>query len=238
MPYFYDPIKNINVLFIHIPKTGGTSVEHYFYKNKNIKRTIESLYSNKTSGYERFKKPEFNNYSLQHQSYNTIMKYKNMFKINPTKLRTFAVVRNPYYRTISDLFYFKLIKPDDKPDKVYQALKTYLDKKNYDNHNIPQYLFVTDKNNNLHKNIFIMKTEKLNDDMKRYGYKDFDIVANNNKNKDVKKTNSDNIYNKYLNNDSIILINKIFQKDFKLFKYPMKKTEIVIKPIIENPIII
>lgn len=85
-----------------------------------------------------------------------------------------------------------------------------------------------------------MKTEKLNDDMKRYGYKDFDIVANNNKNKDVKKTNCDNIYNKYLNNDSIILINKIFHKDFKLFKYPTKKTEIVIPhitSIIETQII-
>ena len=38
MPYF----KKINLLFIHIPKTGGTSIENYFYKKYDIERNVQS----------------------------------------------------------------------------------------------------------------------------------------------------------------------------------------------------
>ena len=35
MPYFLN--ENINLLFIHIPKTGGSSLERYFSEHFNIK---------------------------------------------------------------------------------------------------------------------------------------------------------------------------------------------------------
>lgn len=41
MPYFKN--DNVNVLFIHIPKTGGTSIENYFSSKFNIKLD-KSLY--------------------------------------------------------------------------------------------------------------------------------------------------------------------------------------------------
>ena len=42
MPYFNNNIKP--VLFIHIPKTGGTSVEQYFSKKYSIPLDYRSLY--------------------------------------------------------------------------------------------------------------------------------------------------------------------------------------------------
>jgi hypothetical protein len=40
MPYFKN--ENINLLFIHIPKTGGTSVEQYFSKKYNVELNYKS----------------------------------------------------------------------------------------------------------------------------------------------------------------------------------------------------
>lgn len=42
MPYFKN--NNVNILFIHIPKTGGSSVENYFSSKFNIPLNNTSLY--------------------------------------------------------------------------------------------------------------------------------------------------------------------------------------------------
>jgi hypothetical protein len=46
----------------------------------------------------------------------------------------------------------------------------------YDNHNIPQYKFITDNDDNIINNIIILKTETLTDDMKNLGYNDFNLI--------------------------------------------------------------
>jgi hypothetical protein len=42
MPYFQN--KNVNILFIHIPKTGGSSLELYFSNKYKIPLDIKSLH--------------------------------------------------------------------------------------------------------------------------------------------------------------------------------------------------
>jgi len=44
MPYFHN--DKINLLFVHIPRTGGTSIEHYFSDKFQIPLNTKSIYSN------------------------------------------------------------------------------------------------------------------------------------------------------------------------------------------------
>jgi hypothetical protein len=206
MPYFKN--NKINVLFIHIPKTGGSSLEKYFSVKYRIPLNLKSLMS--TENIKGFAdKPEITS-SLQHLTYNTIIKYKDFFKIDTNNIEIITIVRNPYAKMMSDLFYLKKINMESTKEEVYDKIKNYL-KENHDNHVTPQYKFITDENENLIENIKILHTETLNSDMTSLGYKDFNIKMNMNPN----NVNYDN----YLNEDSINLINKIYHKDFEILNY-------------------
>lgn len=226
MPYFKN--DNINLLFIHIPKTGGTSVEAYFSKNYNIPLDNNSLYShapncNQLIDISESDKQRGNyNSSLQHLSYSIILKYKDVLGVNfDETLQYLAIVRNPYYRLLSDLFFFRLICINSDKETVLNIIKNYLTRTNLDNHNLPQYIFVTDENNKLYENITIIRTETLIKDMHNLGYLDFNIEIQ----KNILSEKKENYMN-YLNNESISLINKFYEMDFMLFNYSMVESNI------------
>ena len=98
MPYY----KDINLLFVHIPKTGGTSLEN-FLQNK-YKQTLLSSFTN-----DILPDPEYRKISLQHQTYNTIFKYRDILDINFESIKIISIVRNPYDRIISYLLFLGLI---------------------------------------------------------------------------------------------------------------------------------
>lgn len=198
MPYF----KDNNLLLIHIPKTGGTSLESYFYNKFKIKMNHDSLFGIN---------PIISNISLQHLTYVDIMKNKDVLDIDDNP-KIISIVRNPYDRIVSDLFYFGFIKPNTNMNNVYNIIKKYLENSSLDNHNIPQYKFLMDENNEL-IDCIILKTESLNHDMHKCGFTDFAICHN--KNIKVNKNN----YMKYLNKQSIELINSFYDKDFEIFGY-------------------
>ena len=216
MPYFKN--KNINILLIHIPKTGGTSLEHHFSSLYNIPLNHKSLYnipSNYNSLYHAatmyIKQATTIQSSLQHMTYQEIVKYKKLFQIDLNHLQVIACVRNPYERIISDLFWWKLISIHSTKEEVFTIIQSYIVSTKYDNHNIPQYRFVTIQNK-LIPNLQILRTETLTQDINKLGFTTFNVHVN---------TNKRNInYYTYLNRDSITLINKFYHLDFKLFKYP------------------
>ena len=58
-------------------------------------------------------------------------------------------------------------KTNDSSETVYDIIKNnYLFKNNLDNHNVPQYKFITNEKLEIYPNIKIFKTETLNDDNK------------------------------------------------------------------------
>ena len=211
MPYY----KDINLLLIHIPKTGGTSLEQYLQKKS--KQTVYSIFNSNNILFEKFK---MKTPSLQHLTYKEIFEYKDILNVDFNKdLKIITIVRNPYDRIISDLFFNDLINENSTPNQVYEVIQKYIsqDCYEYDNHNKPQYEFIIDNNNSIIPNITIFKTETLTPDLRKSGYDDFNLNFHNNK-KNIKKDK----YANYLNNDSIKLINEFYKKDFELFNYDMK----------------
>ena len=88
----------------------------------------------------------------------------------------------------------------------------------FDNHKTPQYLYLVDENGDLPKNIVIMKTETLTQDMHNYGFRDFNIHHNMNYSKyDNRK------YMALLNRQSIDLINDYYRRDFEMFGYDLRE---------------
>jgi hypothetical protein len=209
MPYY----KDIKLLFIHIPKTGGTSLEYYLQKKSP--QTLYSLFNKNNVLFEKF---NLKTSSLHHLTYKEILEYKDMLDVDFNEnLKIVTIVRNPYHRIISDLFFWAIIDETSTMQEVYEIIKNYINRNIYDNHNKPQYEFIIDNNNCIIPNITIFKTENLIENVKNYGYHDFNFNVNVNR-KNVTKDN----YDKYLNNDSIKLINEFYKKDFELFNYDMK----------------
>lgn len=198
----YDP-----VLYIHIPKTGGSSIEDYYM----LKGVPKAALLGDVKGLR---------HTLQHCTY---IEYVDMYSTQDISvMKKVAAVRNPYTRVISDLFYWSYISPNYTPEKVFEVLKLqYIDlyKKDSqykDNHVRPQTDFLVDKDNKMISNLHILRTETLTRDMHQYGYTDFNQSTNTN----ISKI-SESEYMKYLNTDSIRLINTTYERDFKMLGYPM-----------------
>jgi len=166
MPYFYKP-NTVNVLFIHIPKTGGTSAEQYFSHKYNIPLNQYSLFTYRNTSNNGM-------ISLQHYTYENIIYNPSIRLIEGYE--TFTIVRNPYYRVVSDIFFLGLASIHMNKKEIYKIITTYYTQYNHDNHTKPQYEFIYDMSNNcLYDNIYVLKTEDLTEEMHAFGYIDFDI---------------------------------------------------------------
>jgi hypothetical protein len=152
-------------------------------------------------------------------TYSELYKNKEYFDINFEKARIITVVRNPYDRIISDLFWYKLITKENNIHEIELEIKKYLTSEFlYDNHKLPQYKFLinNEQSRMINSKIIILKCETLNEDMKQLGFQQFISFCNHSTKKGFNKD-----YSQYLNKQSIKMINDYYIEDFVRFKYDM-----------------
>ena len=178
-------------IFIHIPKNAGKHIRSTLTYNKN-NTIIKSYWGVKN-----------NKLDLAHIPYILINSFLSELNINCDnlndnlnnnfKINYFTYSRNPYDRIISAFFYKNgkknIIDLNNFIKDILINFNFSMDFNSNIIHYYPQYLFLIDSN----KKINNVKVEKIN--TKKYELKN------------------------YLNNDSIKIINKIYEKDFILLDY-------------------
>lgn len=208
---------NKKLIFIHIPKTGGSSIE----KSLDIQH-IESLYSHKTCGesipdilrlFQGNEQQKVHTVTPQHL---TAKQLKTILKTTFDEYHKFAVVRNPYDRMVSEYCYIQT--NDHARFKPYRHInfKTFIQKvlnlpemirhSLFDSHLNTQYSFIFDSDNFLADRVF--KFETLTDVFTTYNLK----LEHERKSKRVE-------WSYYLDDVSKQLINDVYDIDFTTFKY-------------------
>ena len=135
MPIFSK--QNTNILYIHIPKCGGSSISSIFQK-----RNWDESFSIRG---KPLSKLEYLKSSPQHYHGEII---KNIFDISKFD-KAFTIVRNPYTRLKSE-FYWQLSKKITTNISPEDWLNNILEKYNqnkyiYDNHIRPQNEFILEQ---------------------------------------------------------------------------------------------
>ena len=239
MPYKSDS----KLLYIHIPKTGGTSVASALgLIPKDGKADYSLLYGVRDDGLILHTIP-LSQYSLF---------------LSPRQVQealVFTVVRNPYDRAVSDycwlkrtrrtfLEYLKLCKKTLQMNPMHLL---YYDEHLFPNHFLPQYFFTECSQRKVDK---ILKFENLQEEFKAL-FPDLELPHLNGpaqRKRDIAKADQDiaDLINAtnfkhngpshtvledkkdlsfyYKSNEEIDLVCELYEKDFSTFGYPQKNT--------------
>ena len=194
------------LLFIHIPKTGGTTIED------NMETMNKPLFK---GGYGVLRKVVY-----QHFDYKDYTKFFGIEMFND--FIKFSVVRNPYDRIISEYYWTPVVtnlgfKSGKSFDYFLNQLIDIVNNKKYNltiyhNHFIPQYEFICDSNKQIMVD-HLFKFEEFKKILK--------FLKKNKYNVDFKKKLNDckNAHKIKLNKYQKKIIYKLYKKDFSIFKY-------------------
>lgn len=198
------------LIFIHIPKTGGTSIEHALgMHGDNVDIGIRPYLNQKKNQQTLFGK------GLQHLTAKAIHrrigenKFSSYFK--------FSIVRNPYDRLVS---YAAWLKEDKDIELSRSEFNEILDKSmsnlryRYNFMLKPQYKFVYIKNKLITDQLF--RFEQFED-----GIKLLEKQLKRTIHIDLRMPSKHKNYAYYFNKKNITLVRSIYKKDFEYFGYDL-----------------
>jgi len=214
-------IHSLKTIFIHIPKAGGTSIESVLCDFPLFRYQL----INKYNWYGNIRNNE-TKYELDHS---TMAYLKKSCKYYDNEYFSFAVVRNPYARLVSEYHYCKyqysrfIKKLDTFKDFVYElkdkfdyVLKNKESDHLYVSHYLPQYLFTHNyrKIKIVNK---IYKLENLNEEWPNIcEILDIDKeLIRSEKNASKFKYNYEDYYDDELKN----IVYMMYKDDFEIFNY-------------------
>lgn len=192
----------LKIIFVHIPRTGGSSMENQLMKQLNVGEhsrfvfEINNPVPNRVVGH----------YKLSDYSY----------YVNLDDYYTFSIVRNPWDLLVS---YYEYFRKKDKTDIVnvisllsFEEFIIYLDKLKLKHKvtNFDEWITVGNKSVN-----FVAKLENLNDDYK--------IICNqlDIEYKQIVKSNTStrNTYTEYYNSKTKDIVFNLFKNDIIRYGY-------------------
>jgi len=217
-----DSNVNFNkILFIHIPKTGGTSIESHLRSTGKYTETLFTPAGTPLSERLDFSDCNLKKIHSQHQSFNTILNHEKQLDVKINEVDLFlSVVRNPYNRAISELFWRKNAVPTDSVDVINNQLRILLKAPNWGAYHIfPQYVFLLNQQNIIDDRFIVLKTEALTDSLTQLGcvFSTFNRFWN--RSHSVKRQGESQDYFNFLDGESIKIINDLYHDDFTLFGY-------------------
>jgi hypothetical protein len=193
-------------------------LETYFSHKYSLPLNESVLFSSKPSIL-----PEFKNRYIQHLCLSEYEEHKDILHVDFDSLTIYAITRNPYDRIISALLYERKITLSSDSAAVYSAIYDKLTGLNISNretqlrhygHYVPQWVFICDASGTIDPRVIVMDTDTLASDMIACGFTDFNVHNNG-------TLTHRTAYRQMLNDQSIDLINRVYEHDFTLFNYPM-----------------
>ena len=195
MPFIHEH----DLLFVHIPKTGGTSIEKKF--------DLEPSYYNCYRHDELLFPAKNTIFSQQHYTPDII---KDLYESWFNNYKKFTIVRNPYSRSISEYFFRNNVTAFDDDD-FYKWIERFCKTGHLLDHILPQSDYFVGVEYD-----YVLKFESLKDDFKNMCVVlgiDPELGHHNKSGFDCKKCV------KELSQKSIEFINKKYIDDFTKFGY-------------------
>jgi hypothetical protein len=217
-------------IFVHIPKTGGSSVEEFIMNQYGYTRN-ECLLIHGFGIDLSLGEKDLVPYPMMHYRLKTILRIAEANKVQINDSWTiFSIVRNPYYKFLSDLFFspfsnfkynYHMLPDNAKAMYLDSCVDEYFnhpaENSYHSYHSLEQYKFFEDVNVNYQ----IFKFEEgLENIVKKLGFEikeKFPHLLDIPSYLNLPKPN----YSKMLTPHLVETINNKYSKDFKMFGYEM-----------------